>query len=166
MGCDIHGPWIEQLEGTNDRGHQNWECIAQLQVWRNYELFGALAGVRRDLPHVAPKGIPQNLSHEVFAAFTLFVDTEYNELNDGTCLGKDAARWIEEQSSRSMQAFKNGQPQRISHPDWHTPSWLTTTEVAGACARVDSRQLKGALAMMRAMETETHPIRMVFWFDN
>jgi hypothetical protein len=59
MGCDIHA-WIEYIE------HDAVQCFGSVGFWRNYALFGVLAGVRKhDLPHIEPRGLPPEISFEV-----------------------------------------------------------------------------------------------------
>lgn len=78
MGCDIHGPFIEQAAwyhndgGTcdpDDPGAEAgwWRCVAALDWQRDYELFTVIADVRcpdggidwcGDRDHPAPKGLP------------------------------------------------------------------------------------------------------------
>lgn len=56
MGCDIHA----HLEiKVNDK----WEHWSALNLGRDYELFGLMAGVRGDLDPVSqPKGLPEDAS--------------------------------------------------------------------------------------------------------
>ena len=60
MGCDIH-LYIESKTGLGDFG---WESFGgRIDVGRNYELFGLLAGVRGTREAlVAPRGLPGDIS--------------------------------------------------------------------------------------------------------
>lgn len=63
MGCDVH-PFIEYQIG--DAGY--WYSFSQgeLELSRNYALFGYMAGVRGFGPAIVePKGIPDGLSYRV-----------------------------------------------------------------------------------------------------
>lgn len=65
MGCDIHGPWIEQQQSDH-----TWDLVAQMEVRRDYNLFSKLAGVRaydgRTAPGpYQPRGYPAGLSYQV-----------------------------------------------------------------------------------------------------
>lgn len=57
MGCDIHAHIEIRYNGK-------WEHYAIPHIKRRYELFGIMAGVRRDdiTPIVQPKGVPHNMS--------------------------------------------------------------------------------------------------------
>lgn len=84
MGCDIH-IYTEEL----DR-HGKWRCADFFEIneyyngdaddeprfehvefyrGRDYELFGALAGVRKEIRHIKPKGFPEDASVECKEAF-------------------------------------------------------------------------------------------------
>lgn len=58
MGCDIHA----FIEERNDRKPEWWVQRASLFIWRDYGMFGALAGVRvDDIEYVEPRGLPDKL---------------------------------------------------------------------------------------------------------
>lgn len=65
MGCDIHVAIESRYKDANISAR--WECEwLDAHVWRNYDLFGAMAGVRREDPaHIPPRGIPADCSEEV-----------------------------------------------------------------------------------------------------
>lgn len=55
MGCDIHAHFEIKI-------NSRWEHYSSLNIERNYELFGYIAGVRGDnKPVVEPKGLPNSL---------------------------------------------------------------------------------------------------------
>lgn len=81
MGCDIHvyterknrdGKWecadfFEVNEYYDKDDNDEWEQPmnhVDFYKGRDYELFGALAGVRSDIEHIEPKGIPDDCSKE------------------------------------------------------------------------------------------------------
>ncbi len=126
MGCDIHGPHVEQL---GDEAGRKWRHIACMTLDRYYGTFSAMAGVReRDThpPLYQPRGIPGDLSWET--------------------------GW----------AYNEGQE------DWHSASWLTTDEVEKVVKSFDEppHNLVATLKLMREIETDDAPCRIVFWFDN
>jgi hypothetical protein len=56
MGCDIHAHIEVKLKGQ-------WEHYSVLEIGRDYELFGKIAGVKRDGPPVVqPRGLPDDLT--------------------------------------------------------------------------------------------------------
>ena len=42
-----------------------WFRFASFSVWRNYLLFGLMAGVRSNVTLFEPKGLPVDLSHDL-----------------------------------------------------------------------------------------------------
>ncbi len=58
MGCDMHA-FVERLDVESSIYYP----IARLQVDRDYEFFGAVAGVREEVPALfEPRGIPADVS--------------------------------------------------------------------------------------------------------
>jgi hypothetical protein len=57
MGCDIHGYIEIKIDGQ-------WVTYSRLEIDRDYDLFGKIAGVRRgDIEPVAlPRGIPSDVA--------------------------------------------------------------------------------------------------------
>jgi hypothetical protein len=155
MGCDIHGPFVEQYHGGIV-----WGCLGWFYLFRNYQLFAAMAGVRGEGP--TPKGLPDGVSWQVKDAYTLRVTDGLNQ-DEGSCCQGDAIRWIKEGAS-TLWPERRALVQLgdlITHPDWHSASWLSTAEVEAI-----GGPLAGCAARMRAAETYEHPCRIVFWFDN
>lgn len=55
----------------------------------------------------------------------------------------------------------------ISHPDWHSHSWLTPEEFAQAINDIDvTPDYVACLAAMMALHNRGWKSRIVFWFDN
>lgn len=65
MGCDIY-TFVEIKTNAIKQGsiHKKWYPFDVIDVGRNYNLFGLLAGVRSItyMPLIKPKGIPNDLS--------------------------------------------------------------------------------------------------------
>jgi hypothetical protein len=164
MGCDIHA-YIEYhgYEG----GDRITSMTGRFSLPRDYVMFDIMAGVRGDgdeKPLFEPRGIPPNLGHKAEDDYFLRVDDEQAKLEvEGVCSRDKADYWIKCGFSK---AIDDG---RVTHPDWHTPSWLTTDEFA-KCVKKGGRGpdsvYKAALAAMRAVEADGHhKARIVFWFD-
>ncbi|MCE9566109.1 MAG: hypothetical protein K8U57_29155 [Planctomycetes bacterium] len=142
MGCDIHAA----IEYRHPNGFYASFTDGGLLVYRDYELFGALAGVRGDPdkpPLVEPRGLPPEFGTEVSSLYF------ERELVEGT--------W------------------RVTPcPDWHSASWLTATEVRAALAHYGRRleecgpEFRAAVAAMDELDRciGQGASRLVFWFDN
>lgn len=56
MGCDIHCIAEIKIDGK-------WHLIDQIEIERDYDLFGYIAGLRRPVEnHLPVRGLPKNLS--------------------------------------------------------------------------------------------------------
>lgn len=161
MGCDIHC-YVEYYWPGEDHsnGKKRWRDFGQrINPGRNYTLFGYLAGVRRDVtPVVPPRGVPRDLAWAASDDYWLWLE------------GKDrarAARWVE-QGDSVYRHNDAGEPQWVSHPDYHTHSWLTPDEFEKALvlAGETTGEYRALLAAMRSLEKDGDKVRLVFWFDN
>lgn len=76
MGCDIH----VHVE-VRDRGHGEWAYYDELDVGRDYELFGLLAGVRGTEfdCQINPRGLPRDASEETRIAHADYHDSAHTE---------------------------------------------------------------------------------------
>lgn len=60
MVADIHGVWVQRREyGPESRAGETWDNIGTVEGWRNYAIFGLLAGVRGGPPLYEPRGYPE-----------------------------------------------------------------------------------------------------------
>lgn len=162
MGCDIHG-YIEYEKFVMQDGTVYRSCIGQNLGDRDYSMFGFLAGVRRDGCIFEPRGIPDNLSFTVKGAYYLFVvDGETD--SEGMTSRENADRWVNSGISEYIEK------DRITHPDWHTASWLTTEEFEQVLKAREQDTEYGNVdqewyAILAAMKVLKNA-RFVFWFDN
>ena len=186
MGCDIHA----FIEYTNDL-EDNWSAISgQLSLGRNYGLFSALAGVRLytdKIDYLEPRGIPEDISWMTESKYTLLVVPGDNTDEDGCCTETEAEQYLGYGSKIWKEKKEGSEYYRITHPDWHTPSWHNLTELKGAYDsyldyykdeygerdRSDPSHrpnriplMEGYLALMDKMEEMGFITRIVFWFDN
>lgn len=124
MGCDIHG-FIE-FRHPQSQG-KDWDAFGgQLSLDRNYRIFGLLAGVRGGQAVHPPKGIPRDIDHSyTIDRYTLYVSVDSPD-EEGSTTPERAASYVRGGSSDWWDADHR----RVTHPDWHTPSWLTTSEYA------------------------------------
>ena len=62
MGCDVHASIEFEAWPGQERA---WDRYADLSLWRNYNVFGFMAGVRGDGPAVVePRGFPPDMASE------------------------------------------------------------------------------------------------------
>lgn len=160
MGCDIHC-YIEHLEKDDKR----WKSFGgHINPGRNYWAFGRLAGVRHDgSPHVAPRGLPGDLGFSAAEDNTVYVDDSNRQR---------AESWVANGISKWTSIHHNF----VTHPDWHSHSWLTADEWDTAIQRADKDmesyggrcddEYHAILAVLRFFESRGHSARVVFWFDN
>ncbi len=155
MGCDIHC-YIE----CRDPKQPRWRDFGgRINPGRDYRVFEKLAGVRGfDEPEVHPRGFPNDSAYKASDDYWLYItDTE----GDGYCTREQAERYVE-----GGCVWCNEDKQRVSHPDWHSHSWLTPDEFERAITGFEAPEYKAILAAMRSFESQGCESRLVFWFDN
>lgn len=184
MGCDIHA-YIDFQRTDRDPERPFAINFAELHIGRDYALFAVLAGVRQYAdgpePVVGQKGLPETVSYAVRGANELYVvDDKELEGDEGVVLRSTAEKWVDSGSSEWVDEDKK----RVTHPDWHSHSWLTTSELEAAINKYEAYyadpnhrsqyrgekvdpEVRAALAAMKALEADgTLVARFVFWFDN
>ena len=124
MGCDIHC-YVEYKNKAIDR----WSPFGgAINPGRNYDIFAKLAGVRNYngvKPVAERRGMPDDAAYVARYANVLFVTTSPGE--EYVTPGQ-AAMWVASGSSK----YVGDENQWVTHPDWHSHSWLTTQEFAHA----------------------------------
>ena len=138
MGCDIHA-YIDYDYRQNDDGKwiaMNWVSDAGIGG-RNYTLFALMAGVRYDprtdkdfTPLFQPRGLPESTSWDVKEAYCLHVsDEDWAQDADGYCTTEQAQKWTTPDGWAAPSVWMDEGHTVISHPDWHSVSWLTVEEL-------------------------------------
>ena len=160
MGCDIHC-YIEYHDG-----HDRWSGFGgRINPGRDYQLFGLLAGVRGAMPPlIPPRGMPTDAGYSANHDNELAVAT--SQYPDGTDSDK-AAEWVANGVSKwARKGF-------VTHPDWHTHSWLTLDEFERVLTayyvptgQTVSPQYCAVREAMRELAKGYGAARLVFWFDN
>lgn len=175
MGCDIHAH-IEYAEFERE-GKPMWWHYCTFFFLRDYWLFALMAGVRaynNETALIEPRGIPADATYETRSSYSLYVtDKDGSDQGGGECSRKSADRWVASGTSEWLTDPNDKYP-RISHPDWHTPSYLTLEEMKAVIARYVAVHLNelpranvyAAMAAMQAFEDRGLKTRLVFWFDN
>lgn len=163
MGCDIHC-FVEYRA----KGEKFWSSFGNgIQPGRNYEMFGHLAGVRYDVrPVVAPRGVPDDLGWSASDAYWLFAETEADS--------KRHDDWVKNGSSRYRILDGKENKSWVSHPDYHTHSWLTRREFQLALFRYVNANPDAKIPvnyeaidkLLAHYEKRGMEARLVFWFDN
>jgi hypothetical protein len=157
MGCDIHG-YIE-YKYDEERYWGFGEGFGN----RDYVMFGILADVRRDGCVYPPKGIPENMAFQTKWDYCLFV-TDGDSDSDGCTSRANAENWVANGYSKWM----DDEHTQISHPDWHTPSWLSVDEFETVVNKRKKHEWEMSPewdAILSAMKSLPES-RFVFWFDN
>ena len=160
MGCDIHA-FIDYDCDMTDWTYAN-SFAEEIDLPRNYLLFGLLAGVRQRIdvePVSLPKGLPDKVSWPVERRYTIYIsDVERDKVQ----------QWL---ANGWSTLWRN---HRITNPDWHSASWLSVDELEEVERRYDSyvanhhliqirnNVLAAIIAAMKMLPAG----RLVFWFDN
>lgn len=191
MGCDIH-MYLEYTDKkTLDRvakGETKSVFKGEKPYWgsfggrinpgRNYWMFGFISkGVRSFFDNGLPaKGLPP------------FDELGYHSRNDSVCyisetLGDEnsvtletALRWAEGGRLKIIND-QSGKPRWVEHPDWHSHTWLTTSEFESAikkykayCKKTDENdtpiEYLALLSAMKTFDKNGYVSRLVVWFDN
>jgi hypothetical protein len=93
-------------------------------------MFGLMANVRNcysdgKLPVlVEPRGMPDDATYSTAGDNRIYISETESE--DYVCM-ETAKRWVESGSSKFINN-KDGNPTWVTQPDWHSHSWLTTSE--------------------------------------
>jgi hypothetical protein len=179
MGTHIH-LFIETVVSGEPQA-EAWSD-GEIDLGRDYDLFGALAGVRGDRPPLfAPRGLPRDLSSAVFERYFLFILEAADRLSGGWDGFGTVDPTVAEGYLRSGEAhrpdpsyvkFNLTSPLGyVSNPDWHTPSWLGHEELRSALSaykvepRADFLVVQDLLDALSRRFPERRA-RIVFWFDN
>ena len=132
MGCDIH-LYIEYKDKkTEFNGYDSgWQSFGgRINPGRNYAMFGLMANVRNcysdgKLPVlVEPRGMPDDAAYSTADDNRIYISEDEDE---NYVSMETAKRWVESGSSKFINN-KDGNPTWVTQPDWHSHSWLTTSE--------------------------------------
>jgi hypothetical protein len=170
MGCDIH----VYVEYSKDGKY--WKNLTENFGQRDYRMFGIMAGVRWEEGKLFdPKGLPEGrLSFDTERAHWCHVAPDsHPEWADGDdWISKETAeRWIS--NGYSQPEYVDGALKRVTNPDHHSHSWLTTAELEQCVNRYlelsdtyKPVEWIAILAAMKAIDECGSTARVVFWFDN
>lgn len=170
MGADIHMYLEYRPKVKKDDWDKKWHNFTYGQVGasRNYGMFEILAGVRGSFALFQPKGMVKDPASTTFDENTLYISKDGD--TEGTTTLERAQQWVAH--GCEIIKDKEGKPWRVTHPDWHSHSWLTSTEYSKALREYKKRyehnpiEYTVLLALMRHYERNGFETRLVFWFDN
>ena len=166
MGCDIHA-YIQYKEKKSASNY--WQGFGgEIILDRSYMMFGVLAGVR-DSPkyYHEPKGLPEHLSWQCEGDLYLQITETGAGDNEITLEGA-------QNYHRPIIKNDKGVPYKVQHPDWHSFSWLTTSELKQAykwykkeTGYAPGLQYRVLLKILKELENkDKNEAILVFWFDN
>ena len=181
MGCDIHLR-IEARKRVNPYPSERheWYNVGILGEFssRVYGMFARMANVRaHDTYKVQfkPRGLPDDLTDwNTCESFYLYItdNNEAVEWGEHYCLIEDAKKWVE----RGCSTWVDENHRRVTDPDLHSHSWLTTQELRqcfddcfkqGSAYRGDSVEWLGLVSLCEGIESDgIYECRVVFAFDN
>ncbi len=171
MGCDIH-MYVEYKR----KERSVWSSFGgKINPGRNYNMFARMAGVRGEFEGVSlePKGMPEDAGYKANDGNRLYItDTEGEEY----VTMETAQKWVDSNSSVFING-SDGKPLWVTHPDWHSHTWLSADEyrdivrgyheqVKGADTYNKESEYKAILAAMESLQADGYEVRVVLWFDN
>ena len=168
MGCDTH-MYIEYRRKDNEA--KTWRDFGgRINPGRNYFIFGIISeGVRCETTFsYPPKGMPDDAAYMVRNDNQLYISE--NEGEGNTTLAR-AQKWVDSGSCKFVND-NDGNPTWVTHPDWHSHSWLSTAELEKAMefyrenGHGTEPKYEALLASMKRFEELGFESRVVFWFDN
>lgn len=174
MGADIHC-YIEH--GRRRKSHDGegeeiyWSAFnySGLNPGRNYDVFGALAGVCRDDNQMFElRGLPDDLGFAARMDNQLYVvaDDDPSAEHERFCSRSNAESWVNSGCSK----WANDKKTTVTHPDWHSHSWLTPAEwrqvIEAEYEYGPDDEYFAIAAAMEELERRGELVRIVFWFDN
>lgn len=175
MGCDIH-TYIEYRRPDQDKKYDWMSFEGQMNPRRNYNMFARLASVRGQFEGISlkPRGLPEGIGYRSRSDNQLYItETE----GEGYVTMEKAKSWVEGGYGCEFINDHEGKPTWVTHPDWHSHSWLTVDEYAkvvqeyceqvkGANTYNNPEEYKAQVAAMKSLQNDGYEVRIVFWFDN
>jgi len=153
MGCDIN----IHLEYVDSRG--SLEYFAEINLLRNYDMFGIMAGVRGGDSLYDPKGLPSDPSHRVIECCTYYVAVNPLDASPESS---------ETEMLATARYFGSG---RLYNPDLHNFSWLSLKEYKNVLKAYSKKYGKpnvtweSILISMKFFKKRGFKPRLVFWFE-
>ena len=159
-------------KGRRGEEGRYWQSFGgRINPGRNYNIFGMIAGVRsNDEPMFPVRGEPENMSF--LAAWDAYLYVTDGDEGEGSCTRKNAESWITAGYATGVYDT-SGKLTKVSHPDWHSQTWLTSEEFGQLLDSARKKhvgfgiQWDALRAAMKALEDGgDNDVRVVIWFDN
>lgn len=165
MGADIH-VYIEHNSHEPREGEKRyWSTFGgRINPGRDYTMFGLLANVRCDGAIYEPRGLPSDIAWQTGDdAFVRVSDSPDLFDLDGYCRPASAEDWVRLGYSSWVEEGK-----KITHPDYHSHSWLKPEEWKNVIAHRPGvgAEYEAISAAMDTLQARGKKARVVFWFDN
>lgn len=145
MGCDIHGVFQKRDAGTGE-----WRDVSSTyEQWRQYGLFGVLAGVRH---YPTPPLVPIAEQRGYPPGFMLLDDDEHP---------------VESLDAVDPRRRAWGETELVVWMGDHSHSWLSGEEILEWAARFTQfAENYDFFAEVRRLQEEHGEVRFVFGFDS
>lgn len=167
MGCDAH----MYVEYKNKKRTDNyWSGFGgRINPGRNYKLFGLISkGVRCEFEEsFEAKGMPTDAGFEANGDNRLYITSDGN--GEGETTLEKAKSW---ESNGCEIIYLNEKPTWVTHPDWHSHTWLTVDEFEQAISNYKATETynipeyEALLAAMKKLAEYDNDVRVIVWFDN
>jgi hypothetical protein len=168
MGCDIH-MYIEYKRKNTTTN--NWNNFgSKINPGRNYWMFGLMSkGVRCEFEEsFEAKGMPEDAGYYTRDDNQLYITDTGNE--EDCCTIEKAKQW---ESYGGKITYEKDIPKWVTHPDWHSHTWLTIEEYERVIDSYNKKagaepepEYEAVLAAMKKLAELGNDVRIVLWFDN
>jgi len=184
MGCDIHLRVEKRRKVNPYPNDRNVWCNVGFRGefgYRIYGMFARMAGVRgngTNKVEFEPRGLPNDMTNwATCESFYIHVTSDEGAITWGAnyCSKESAERWVE----RGYSEWVDEAHTRVTDPDLHSHSWLTTQELRQCfddCFKQEDGIMKpnsdyvewlGLVSLCEGIEsTGEYECRVVFAFDN
>jgi hypothetical protein len=150
----------------------NWSSFgSKINPGRNYWMFGFLCkGVRINFTDgFMAKGMPSDAGYASKSDNHIYISDSDEE---GTCTLETAIRYRNNNHCK-IEYNEEGAAVFVSHPDWHSHTWLTLREYSKAIKLYNNKdgstpepEYEAVLSAMKKLASFNYDVRIVFFFDN
>jgi len=182
MGIDIHG-FVEYRQKPDPKMNRSyaWQSYsAELDLGRNYEIFGILGQVRggNNTSICDGRGIPRDLG--VYSKMAVHLKVVEDNGYDGSYEAErrevdrtDAEMWVSRGHSKWLDEGNGPVDKWVTDPDFHNHSWCTPHELEQCLhggfiefSNMNNIDYSSTLFLMKYIEAMENEVRLVYWFDS